>query len=296
MEKIINEFLNYLEVEKNYSFHTLKNYQHDLAIFTNFIKDKHIKSITYSDIRNYLSFLYEKEYAKKSIARHISTLRSFFKYLYSEEIIKDDPMTLISNPKLDKTLPKFLNYNEMESILAIPDINTSLGKRDALILEMLYSTGLRVSELVSIKVDDIDFNNLKIKILGKGNKERYVLFGPLCLEKLNDYLKNGRDLLLMDFSTSYLFLNKRGKPITDRSIRAIINKIAHQAALKMSISPHVIRHTFATHMLNEGADLKSVQELLGHENLSTTQIYTHISNEHLRKTYLNCHPRAKKGK
>lgn len=294
MNKIVDNFLNYLGIEKNYSIHTVKNYQHDLDVFLKFLKNKQVNNINYNDIRNYLSFLYEKKYSKTTVARHISTLRSFFKYLYREKIISDNPMTLISNPKLDKTLPKFLNYKEMESILAIPDINTPIGKRDVLILEMLYSTGLRVSELVNIKLQDINISDQKIKILGKGNKERYALFGTACLNKLNDYLDNGRADLMNNFITDYLFLNKRGKPLTDRSVRTIIDYIANKASIQMHISPHVIRHTFATHMLNEGADLKSVQELLGHENLSTTQIYTHVSNEHLRNTYLNCHPRARK--
>lgn len=293
MEKLINDFLNYLDNEKNYSSHTLKNYHHDLNVFFKFIKNKKIVNIEYNDIRNYLSYLYEINYSKTTIARHISTLRSFFKYLYQEKIIKDNPMVLVSNPKLDKKLPKFLNYKEMEMILNIPDSKTVIGLRDGLILEMLYSTGLRVSELANIKIKDINFSEQKIKILGKGNKERYVLFGTVCLKKLNDYLKNSRNELISNFTTDYLFLNKKGRPITDRSIRTIIDNIASQASLKMHISPHVIRHTFATHMLNEGADLKSVQELLGHENLSTTQIYTHVSNEHLRNVYLKCHPRSK---
>lgn len=294
MEHLIIHFIKHLNVEKNYSIHTLKNYEHDLNIFKDFMKNKNINKIDYSDIRNYLSHLYELNHSKTSIARNISTLRSFFKFLYSEKIINDNPMILISNPKLDKTLPKFLNYKEIDAILKIPNTLLPTGKRDALILEMLYSTGLRVSELVNIKLSDINFHEQKIKILGKGNKERYVLFGTICLEKINDYLKNGRPYLGKNITNDYLFLNKRGKPITDRSIRNIINDVAKLASLKMHISPHVIRHTFATHMLNEGADLKSVQELLGHENLSTTQIYTHVSNEHLRNTYLNCHPRAKK--
>ena len=291
--KLINQFLNYLEFEQNYSSYTIKNYQIDLKEFKKFIQNKDISLIEYNDIREYLLYLFDKKYKKKTIARKISSLRSFFKYLYSENIIKNNPMTLISNPKLDKKLPKFLNFEEIEKILTIPDIKTPIGIRDASILEMLYSTGIRVSELVNIKLNDINFYDRKIKILGKGNKERYVFFGQICFEKLNNYLQNSRPLLIKK-ETEYLFLNKRSDQLSDRSVRKIVDDIAKKAELKMNISPHVLRHTFATHMLNEGADLKSVQELLGHENLSTTSIYTHVSNEHLRNTYLNCHPRAKK--
>lgn len=291
--KLINQFLNYLEFEQNYSSYTIKNYQIDLKEFKKFIQNKDISLIEYKDIREYLLYLFDKKYKKKTIARKISSLRSFFKYLYSENIIKNNPMTLISNPKLDKKLPKFLNFEEIEKILTIPDIKTPIGIRDSLILEMLYSTGIRVSELVNIKLNDINFYDRKIKILGKGNKERYVFFGQICFEKLNNYLQNSRPLLIKK-ETEYLFLNKRSDQLSDRSVRKIVDDIAKKAELKMNISPHVLRHTFATHMLNEGADLKSVQELLGHENLSTTSIYTHVSNEHLRNTYLNCHPRAKK--
>lgn len=291
--KLINQFLNYLEFEQNYSSYTIKNYQIDLKEFKKFIQNKDISLIEYNDIREYLLYLFDKKYKKKTIARKISSLRSFFKYLYSENIIKNNPMTLISNPKLDKKLPKFLNFEEIEKILTIPDIKTPIGIRDSLILEMLYSTGIRVSELVNIKLNDINFYDRKIKILGKGNKERYVFFGQICFEKLNNYLQNSRPLLIKK-EIEYLFLNKRSDQLSDRSVRKIVDDIAKKAELKMNISPHVLRHTFATHMLNEGADLKSVQELLGHENLSTTSIYTHVSNEHLRNTYLNCHPRAKK--
>lgn len=291
--KLMDQFLKTLEYEQNYSVHTIKNYEHDLKEFVKFIKNKNIVSIEYNDIRQYLLYLFENKYEKKTIARKISTLRSFYKYLYNEEIISNNPMILISNPKLDKKLPKFLNYDDLERVLSIPDIKTPVGIRDALILEMLYSTGIRVSELVNIKLEDINISNRQIKILGKGNKERYVFFGKICLEKLNNYLKNGRPYLNKK-NIDYLFLNKRSNQLSDRSVRQVIDEVAKKAELKMNISPHVLRHTFATHMLNGGADLKSVQELLGHENLSTTSIYTHVSNEHLRKTYLNCHPRAKK--
>lgn len=295
MEKYIISFIDYLKNEKNYSIMTINSYKTDLDIFINFCKKENmtnIKEIDYKFIRLYLSFLYEKKYSKKTISRRISALRSLFKYLLREKVIIKNPMILVSNPKLDKKLPKFLYYEQLETILNIPDKNTPLGLRDALILELLYSTGIRVSEIVNIKIKDIDFYDKKIKILGKGNKERIVLYGECLNELLNLYLEESRPVILNKKQNDYLILNKFGNNITDRGIREIINNIQKKGNFDFNISPHVFRHTFATHMLDSGADLKSVQELLGHENLATTQIYTHVSNEHLRNVYLNTHPRA----
>ena len=211
-----------------------------------------------------------------------------------EQIIIKNPMKLISNPKLDQTLPKFLYTNELEDLLLIPDQTTPLGARDAVMLELMYATGVRVSELIAIQIRDINFYDRKIKVMGKGSKERYVLYGSRLQSLLKDYLSNIRPVLLKNKNNDFLLLNHLGNPLTTAGVRAILNKIIQKGALKYHISPHVLRHTFATHMLNEGADLKSVQELLGHENLSTTQIYTHVSNEHLRQVYLHAHPRAGK--
>ena len=205
-----------------------------------------------------------------------------------QNYIKENPMKLISNPKIPQKLPKYLNYNELEEILEIPNQSTFLGLRNALILELLYSTGVRVSELVNIKLSDIDLLNKKIIILGKGNKERIVLFGNKAYELIVKYL-NKRDT-----DCEYLFVNNNKNTLTDRGVRYIIDNIVKKSALKFKISPHTLRHTFATHLLNNGADLKSVQDLLGHESIATTGIYTHVSIEHLRKTYLDNHPRAKR--
>lgn len=291
MEKYINSFLNYLKVEKNYSDNTIEGYHKDLLDYKEYLNKKNIKDTDYKFIRNYLSYMFLKKYEKKTISRHISTLRSFYKYLVNENIISKNPMLLISNPKLDKKLPNFLYYDELEILLNIPDKETLLGLRDALILEMLYSTGIRVSELINIKLKDINFSDKKILILGKGSKERYVLYGNTLKQILDLYLKNSRPKL--NKNSEYLILNKNGNKITDRGVRLIISNILKKGELDYHVSPHTLRHTFATHMLDNGADLKSVQELLGHSNLSTTQVYTHITNERLRSVYLKTHPRAK---
>ena len=297
MQKQIDDFITYLEIEKSYSFYTIKNYQKDLESFMTFLNTEsinHLKEIDYRVMRLYLKYLYDQKYAKKTISRHISTLRSLYRYLLKEGVVKNNPMILITNPKQDKLLPNFLYYNELEKLLAIPNQSEPIGQRDVLVLEMLYSTGIRVSELVSIKVSDLNRYDNKIKILGKGNKERYVLYGDVCLKLMDIYLNDGRNKILNGKQNSYLFLNDHGSKLSTRGIEFILDKLVKLSGLKMHISPHTLRHTFATHMLNEGADLKSVQELLGHENLSSTQIYTHVSNERLRSVYLNSHPRAKK--
>ena len=295
INKKILDFLKCLKNEKNYSKYTIINYGKDLKLFEKFLEEEKIsdiKKIDYKIIRQYLSFLYDFDYENKTIARNLSTIRSFFKYLMKENIIKNNPMILIENPKLDKKLPKVLNSIEVDDILNIPDNETPLGQRDSLILELIYSTGIRVSELVNIKIQDIDFNDKKIIITGKGNKERIVLFGNVLLKKLNLYLNDGRKKLIKN-SIYYLVLNSQGNKITSRGVELIIDKILKKGGITYKISPHTLRHTFATHMLNNGADLKTVQELLGHESLSTTQIYTHVSNERLRTVYLNTHPRGK---
>lgn len=293
MKKLVNEFINYLEYERNYSNNTILAYENNINKFVLYLNDNSINDINnvdYSVMRNYLNYLYKLNYTSKSICRHISSLRSFFKYLMSENKIKNNPTTLISNPKVLKKLPKYINYEDIEKILNTPDLKTDIGIRDALILELLYVTGIRVGELVNIKLKDININEKNIKILGKGNKERIIMFGSRALDLLNKYMKIRNNFIKYD--NDYLILSKTGRQINTREIRYIIDRISKQAGIDMNISPHTFRHTFATHMLNEGADLRSVQELLGHENLSTTTIYTHLSNEKLRKEYLNAHPRA----
>ena len=293
MNKELDDFINYLEYERNYSNNTIIAYKNNILQLINYLDSiniNDIKSVKYETIRGYLSYLHENKYKSKSISRMISSMRSFFKYLKVENIITNNPMTLISNPKLEKKLPKYLTINEIEKILSVPDMNDKVGIRDAFILELLYVTGIRVSELVNIKLNDIESSENRIKIFGKGNKERYVLYGSRCSNLLKKYLSVRNSFL--KFPSEYLLLSKTGRKINTREIRNIINRIKTKAGISISISPHTFRHTFATHMLNEGADIRAVQELLGHENLSTTTIYTHLTNEKLRRTYLNTHPRA----
>ena len=294
MRIIVLEFLEVLQFEKKYSDNTILNYQKDLDNFTNFLYElgyENFKDIDYQLIRKYLNYLYEKKYANKTISRHISSLRSLFKYLLKKGIIKNNPMTLVSNPKNEKKLPKFVPYKELEQILTIFGSDKPVDFRNSFILELLYSTGIRVGELVNIKIKDIDFKKQEIRILGKGNKERIVLFGSRCSELLNQYLDNFYQEYNIK-NSDYLLLGVRGNKINDREVRKIVDEAVSRAGIKLNVSPHVLRHTFATHMLNGGADLKSVQQLLGHESLSTTTIYTHVSNERLRNVYLHTHPRA----
>lgn len=294
MEKQIRNFLNYLQIEKNYSKYTILNYERDINDFFVFLKKEMINSfeeVDYKLLRSYLNLMFNKKYSSKTVSRNLSSLRTFFKYLLKMGIIKTNPMVLISNPKEEKKLPTYLNYKQLESILDMPDKNTVIGLRDACILELLYSTGVRVGELVNIQIKDIDFSQNRIKILGKGNKERYVLFGKKCYDLINDYLDNSR-LKLIKEVTDYLFLNQRGTRISVRTVEMIVDDVVRKSSIKFNVSPHTLRHTFATHMLDNGADLNSVSELLGHSSLNTTAIYTHVSNERLRQVYLNCHPRA----
>lgn len=297
MEKTKENFLEHLKYERNYSDKTILNYEKDLNLFLDFCDTKQVtnfKKVTFEFIRFYLKYLYSLKYSNKTISRHLSSLRSFFKYLLKENIIEVNPCLLVSSPKGEQRLPNFISEIDLEKLFSIPNTDEPLGDRDELILRMFYATGIRLSELANMKVTDIDFYNRRIKILGKGSKERYVLYGDNCHKSLERYLNKGR-LKLLKNSTDYLFLNSKGEKLTSGGIEYIINKIVKGSGVTNNhITPHVFRHTFATSMLNEGSDLVTVKELLGHSNLSTTSIYTHVSNEHLRNVYLDSHPRARK--
>ena len=297
MESHINEFLDYILKQKKYSFNTSKNYSIDIREFKEYLDKESLNylDVDYELIKGYLMFLYNKKLSRNSISRKLSSLRSFYKYLFINNIIKSNPFNYVSSPKKEKKLPKYLGIEELEIIFNTPDINMPLGQRDRLILEILYACGIRVDELINIKINDINFDNKEIIIHGKGNKERIVCFGEYCLDFINLFTNDGRKKLLTKHHVNcdYLIINEHGRKITTRGIELIINKIVKKASIKKHVSPHMIRHTFATHLLNEGCDLLTVQELLGHESLETTQIYTHVSKEHLREVYLKCHPRGK---
>lgn len=294
MNNII-KFIDYLKYEKNYSDYTIKNYQLDIEQFFKYCKDNNInyEKITYVQSRNYLNYLYNNENEKAtSISRKISSIRSFYRFLANHNI-ENYSFHLLKLPKKGKRLPKYLEYNEIEELFEIPDLTTPLGERNALILEMLYASGMRVGELVSIKVNDINRSGKTIKILGKGNKERIVYYNKITEKRLKLYLENGR-CHLNKKNSDYLFLNQQGGPLTTRGVEFILDQIMKKTALTKHITPHMLRHSFATHLLNEGCDLLSVQELLGHESLSATNIYTHVTNDRIKDVYLRTHPRAKK--
>ncbi len=296
MKDYILKFLEELKYEKNYSDLTINGYLKDLNLFLEYLNENNFKSykeIEYQDIRNYINYLYELKYNTKTISRHISSIRSFFKYLKVNNIIYNNPCVLVSNPKLQKKLPKYLNFNDIEKLLCAFENDSTIGIRNSLILELLYSTGMRVSEIINISIKDISLSEKTIKINGKGNKERLVYFGSRAKVLLEKYLSKAYHNLNNN-NLDYLLLSKTGKKITDREIRFVVDGAAQIAHIPFKVSPHVLRHTFATHMLQDGADLRSVQELLGHSNLSTTQIYTHLTNETIRNTYLNAHPRARR--
>lgn len=293
LSKNIAKFIKYLNNEKRYPNTTITSYTKDLDNYYGFIMAKKInyQTITKEEIRSYLKYLDELKYSKSTISRILSTLRHFYTYLVTNNIVKTNQFKLIRNPKEDKKLPNFLQSDELDKIFSSIDTSTPLGLRNRLIIELLYATGLRVSEITSLKIEDIDINNREIRVYGKGGKERIALFGDYAKKYLNEYLSTARNELLNVKSSKYLLINHNGEELTSRGVEYIIDEIVKECALKHNISPHVLRHTFATDMLNNGADLKSVQELLGHSSLSTTQIYTHITNERLRSVYLKSFPR-----
>jgi len=286
MDRYIEKFINYLKIEKDASGHTILNYREDLRGFLHFLQKTPLEEVDYLTIRKFLAALRSKEYDKRTIARKLSTLRSFFKFLYREGYLKFNPMSTVSTPKIDKKLPRFLDVANVVRLIESPDTKDSCGLRDRAIMEILYSSGMRVSELVGLDCDDVDFIGGVAKVMGKGKRERICPIGEKATDALRNYLtkRTGR--------SKALFLNRSGGRLRDRSVRRIIDKHIRRASLREKISPHTLRHSFATHLLDRGADLRSVQELLGHKNLSTTQIYTHITPERLKSVYDKTHPRA----
>ena len=291
MKKKIDEFLKYLKEQRNYSIYTITNYGKDLEEYSVFLDSKKYdyKDMDYKKCTEYLIFLNDKNIKKSSISRRLSSLRSFYKYLILNDYVLNNPFLLVSSPKKEKRIPKFINYSGIDEIFNIPNMKTREGQRERVILEILYGSGVRVSELVNIKIKDINFSDKSILIFGKGSKERIVAFGDMALDAINIYLKDGRNKYLVD--SEYLIVGKNEEKLTTRRIEQIIDSLIKKTSIKMNVTPHMFRHTFATHMLDNGSDLIAVQELLGHESLSSTEIYTHVSNEHLRDVYNKCHPR-----
>ena len=307
MHEYIEAFLDHLKYERNVSEHTLRNYRIDLLQFYDHLapadeqgnrRPVDVRRIDHITIREFLAALHVKRKKKSSIARKLATLRSFFKYLCREQVLEMNPASLVATPRLERKLPKFLSVEEVFRFLELPDPDTVLGKRDRAILEVLYATGMRVSELVNLNLDDVDFKNRSIRVRGKGRRERIVPFGRKALEALEAYLGVRGQLLLQaseeERDPRALFLNYQGTRLTTRSVGRIIARYAKMCAdIPPKISPHSLRHSCATHLLNAGADLRAIQELLGHARLTTTQIYTHVSAEKLIEVYDKAHPKAR---
>lgn len=292
-KEIIYEFLDYISYEKKYSDYTEKNYELDLFKYFEYLDKNNLNYLTvkYKDVSNFTLFLAKQNYKSTTINRIDSSIRSFYNYLELEEKINGNPFKAASNLKVPKRLPNYFKYDEYLTMISVID-KDDYEYRNRLILEMLFATGLRVSELSNIKIKDIDFSEREIKIMGKGSKERFVFYNKECAVVLDSYLKECRSKLLNGKDSEYLFINHLGDKLTDRGIRLIIDKIVKKSCIKSKVSPHTFRHTFATMLLNEGCNIKSVQELLGHSSLGTTGIYTHLTNDEVRLAYMKAHPRA----
>jgi tyrosine recombinase XerC len=283
----LEQFKKYLTNEKNYSIHTVKNYEKDIEQFILFSKE--LEKVDEKKIREYLEFL-SKKYSKNSAIRKIIALRSFFRFLIKSKKILKNPFEYILTPKKEKRIPGVLTENEVKTLLDSIPCDNFFSLRDRVIMELLYSSGIRVNELVNLNINDVDFFNEEIKVTGKGNKERIVPVGSVAINFLQKYVKELKNKI----NTKILFINKNKGRLTTRAVEMIVKSYAKKAGILKRVTPHTLRHSFATHLLDRGADLRSVQELLGHSNLSTTQIYTHLSIQKLKKEYEKAHPRAKK--
>ncbi|MGQ3685722.1 MAG: tyrosine recombinase XerC [Candidatus Loosdrechtia sp.] len=290
MQEDIDKYLSYITYDKNFSSQTLRAYQNDLGQYRLFLMKEGLGNpgeVNRLLLRKYLAFLKQQNYSKTTIARKMVSIRSFYKFLCREGILECNPVENIRTPKMVRKLPEFMNVNDAGILLNQPDLNSLLSIRDKAIMETLYSTGIRVSELAGINSADIDFLNEVVKVRGKGKKERLVPIGNYAIQAIQLYLERRGNS-----ENHALFLNKRGGRLTERSVARMLEKYVKKSGMNKKISPHTFRHSFATHLLDRGADLRSVQELLGHANLSTTQIYTHITTERLKQVYDKTHPRA----
>ena len=306
MQEYIDRFSDYLKYQRNASEHTQRNYISDLEQFYDYLcprnsdgsrRDLNISQIDHITIREYMATLYQAKRKKTSISRKLATLRTFFRFLCREQVLEMNPARLVSSPRLEKRLPKVISVDEVIQFIETPDAETVLGKRDRAILELLYATGCRVSEVAGMNLEDIDFKHETIRVRGKGRKERFVPFGSKAKEALGRYIEV-RGALLAEApehkrEAKAVFLNYQGTRITTRSIGRLVDKYVKECAMANDISPHSLRHSFATHLLSAGADLRAIQELLGHARLSTTQIYTHVSIDQLMQVYDKAHPRAR---
>lgn len=288
MENEIELFTNYLLIDKKYSKNTIESYKRDLTQFNNFI-DKKVTDIEDSDIKKYLKELNILKESNKTVARFISSLRTFYKFLIIEKIVTKNPLENIELPKLNKSLPKTLDEEDIDKLLNIK-LTDNYSFRNKAMIELMYATGLRVTELINLKMQDIDINMALLRTMGKGSKERIIPIGDYALHYLELYIFNYRDSMLKKEYNDYLFLNNHGKQMTRQGFFKILKKIAVENEIEKDFSPHTLRHSFATHLLNHGADLRSIQELLGHSDISTTQIYTHVSNKQLKENYNEYHP------
>ncbi|MGS3952992.1 tyrosine recombinase XerC [Staphylococcus pseudintermedius] len=295
LKQIQEQFLDMLKRERFFSDHTLKAYHDDLVQFNRFLAQEQLSltAFKYIDARNYLQTLYDMGLQRTTVSRKISTLRSFYAFWMTQDHEIVNPFVQLVHPKKERYLPTFFYIEEMEALFQTVMQDAHKGLRDRVILELFYATGIRVSELVSLKTEDVDLEMCWIKVLGKGGKERIVPFGEFCRQSIEQYLAEFAPI--QNVQHPYLITNLKGQPITERGVRYVLNDIVKRTAGVTSIHPHKLRHTFATHLLNEGADLRTVQSLLGHVNLSTTGRYTHVTNQQLRNVYLQAHPRAKKG-
>lgn len=289
--QLVEDFRLYLEIERNFSVHTCNAYFKDVMDFVEKISPKIIENQTHKEIREYINSLQTKNYAKTTIARKIAAIRSFYRYLYRERLIDANPVNNIRAPKKNQPLPKFLSEDEVEKIADIIDISTDAGYRNKTIVEVLYATGMRLSELCNLSLQNLNLEENEITVFGKGGKERIVLISDKAKEYLQNYIKTIRSKIVCD--NDYVFLNAEGYRLNQRSVNAFLAVVSKKLKFQKQLSAHVFRHSFATHLLENGADLRIVQELLGHASISNTQIYTHISTQRLKIAYMKAHPRAK---
>ncbi|RQD76245.1 MAG: site-specific tyrosine recombinase XerD [Candidatus Syntrophonatronum acetioxidans] len=295
MNKWINEFLYFLEVEKGLAQNTLESYGRDLKNFTSYLTNNgcnDMLNICRNDIVSYLLSLQEKGRASSTISRNLASIRSFFHFLIQEQVVGHDPSSSLDSPKQEKKLPETLTVKEVDLLLSQPDTSEVTGIRDKSMLEVLYATGIRVSEIISLNTIDLNIENGYIRCRGKGNKERIIPLGKIAIKNTRYYLENSRHKLVKNDSIEALYVNHHGNRLTRQGFWKIIKKYAKQANISRKITPHTLRHSFATHLLENGADLRSVQEMLGHADISTTQIYTHITRKKLKGVYEKAHPRA----